>query len=55
MNQGLQLGKQMSQGVPAMIHQEADAELRKKHDILKTQTEQLCKLVEKFMHAMRQL
>ena len=45
----------MSQGVPAMIHQEADAELRKKHDILKTQTEQLCKLVEKFMHAMRQL
>ena len=34
---------------------QADAELRKAHDILKTDTQQVCQMVKSFMAAMRAL
>ena len=39
----------------ATVVQQADAELRKQHDILKTETLQTCNMVKTFMTAMRAL
>lgn len=38
-----------------MSSPQADAELRKSHDILKTETQQVCNMVKTFMAAMRAL
>ena len=38
-----------------MSSPQADAELRKAHDILKTETQQVCNMVKTFMAAMRAL